>query len=87
VQRIRQDGVPVVGFTWYSLLDQLDWDISLREKRLSVNACGLYDLDRKIRPVGESYKMLIREFGQITMMPHGEIFEFTDRPSTLKVEK
>ena len=60
VQRIRQDGVPVVGFTWYSLLDQLDWDISLREKRLSVNACGLYDLDRKIRPVGESYKLLLK---------------------------
>ncbi|UOQ78912.1 family 1 glycosylhydrolase [Hymenobacter sp. 5516J-16] len=87
VQRIRQDGVPVVGFTWYSLLDQLDWDISLAEKRLSVNACGLYDLDRKIRPVGKSYKMMIREFGQITIMPHGEMFEFTTRPATLKVEK
>lgn len=86
VTRIRQDGVPVVGFTWYSLLDQLDWDISLAEKRLSVNPCGLYDLDRKIRPVGESYKMMIREFGQITMVPHGELFEISPRPASLKVD-
>ena len=57
------------------------------EKRLSVNACGLYDLDRKIRPVGESYKMMIEEFGQITIVPHAEMFEFTSRPATLKVEK
>jgi hypothetical protein len=86
VTRIRQDGVPVVGFTWYSLLDQLDWDISLAEKRLAVNPCGLYDLDRRIRPVGESYKMMIREFGQITMVPHGELFEISPRPASLKVD-
>jgi len=24
--RVRNDGVPVVGFTWYSLTDQMDWD-------------------------------------------------------------
>ena len=86
VTRIRQDGVPVVGFTWYSLLDQLDWDISLAEKRLAVNPCGLYDLDRKIRPVGEGYKMMIREFGQITMVPHGELFEISSQPASLKVD-
>ncbi|RTQ47226.1 glycosyl hydrolase family protein [Hymenobacter gummosus] len=86
VTRIRQDGVPVVGFTWYSLLDQLDWDVSLAERRLAVNPCGLYDLDRKIRSVGESYKMMIREFGQITMVPHGELFEISPRPAALKVD-
>ncbi|WP_375437470.1 family 1 glycosylhydrolase [uncultured Hymenobacter sp.] len=86
VMRIRQDGIPVIGFTWYSLLDQLDWDISLAEKRLTVNACGLYDLDRKIRPVGESYKMLIREFGQITMVPYAEMFAINSQPAVLKVK-
>ncbi|UOQ66393.1 family 1 glycosylhydrolase [Hymenobacter volaticus] len=86
VMRIRQDGIPVIGFTWYSLLDQLDWDISLAEKRLTVNACGLYDLDRKIRPVGESYKMMIREFGQITMVPYAEMFAVTSQPAILKVK-
>ncbi len=48
---MRADGVPVVGFTWYSLTDQVDWDVELAEQRGRVNACGLYDLDRNPRPV------------------------------------
>jgi len=86
VLRMRRDGVPVLGFTWYSLIDQVDWDVQLAVKRGTVNACGLYDLDRKIRPVGESYKQLLREFGQITVVPHGELFDVTTRDARLKVE-
>ena len=59
MHRLKQDGVPIVGFTWYSLTDQIDWDTALREKNNRVNECGLYDLDRKIRPVGKEYKRLI----------------------------
>ncbi len=59
VLRVRNDGVPIVGFTWYSLTDQVDWDTALREKNGRVNPLGLYDLDRKIRPVGRAYKKLI----------------------------
>jgi beta-glucosidase len=65
VLRVRNDGVPVVGFTWYSLTDQTDWDSALCEKRGNVNPLGLYDLDRKIRPVGEAYKKLIREWRDV----------------------
>jgi beta-glucosidase/6-phospho-beta-glucosidase/beta-galactosidase len=86
VLRLRKEGVPVLGFTWYSLIDQLDWDTGLAEKNGNVNACGLFDLDRKPRAVAEAYKMLLQEYGQITMVPHGELFEVTDRPATLKVE-
>jgi beta-glucosidase/6-phospho-beta-glucosidase/beta-galactosidase len=53
VLRVRNDGIPVVGFTWYSLTDQVDWDTALRENNGRENPLGLYDLDRKIRPVGE----------------------------------
>ena len=48
--RLREDGVPIIGFTWYSLTDQVDWDSALRDDAGHVNALGLYDLDRKIRP-------------------------------------
>ncbi len=57
--RLKEDGVPLLGFTWYSLTDQVDWDTALRENNGSINKLGLYDLDRKIRPVGEAYKKLI----------------------------
>ena len=39
ILRMRADGVPVLGFTWYSLIDQVDWDSELTEKRgTSTNA-------------------------------------------------
>lgn len=60
--RLRQDGVPIVGFTWYSLTDQIDWDIALREERNNVHPVGLYDLNRQPRMVGQEYRKLIREW-------------------------
>lgn len=65
VIRVRNDGVPIVGFTWYSLTDQVDWDIALRENNGTVNPLGLYDLNRNIRPVGEAYKQLIKDWREV----------------------
>jgi beta-glucosidase/6-phospho-beta-glucosidase/beta-galactosidase len=65
VLRVRNDGVPVLGFTWYSLTDQVDWDTTLRENNGRVNALGLYDLERRIRPVGEVYRQLIRDWQRV----------------------
>ncbi|SOD96603.1 family 1 glycosylhydrolase [Spirosoma fluviale] len=86
VMKMRRDGVPVLGFTWYSLIDQIDWDSQLGELNNHVNECGLFDLDRKPRPVAEAYKSLLNEFGQITVVPYGEVLELTDRPARLKVQ-
>jgi beta-glucosidase/6-phospho-beta-glucosidase/beta-galactosidase len=68
---LKQEGVPIVGFTWYSLTDQVDWDTALRENAGRVNPLGLYDLQRKIRPVGEAYRDLIREWKEI--LPTGSL--------------
>lgn len=65
VLRVRNDGVPVMGFTWYSLIDQVDWDSALRFNNGNVNPLGLYDLNRNIRPVGEAYKKLIQDWGAV----------------------
>lgn len=65
VLRVRNDGVPIVGFTWYSLTDQVDWDCALREDNGRVNALGLYDLDRNIRPAGVAYRDLIRDWASV----------------------
>lgn len=65
VLRIRNDGIPIVGFTWYSLTDQVDWDSALRETRGNVNPLGLYDLDRNIRAVGRAYKQLIHDWREV----------------------
>ncbi|SNS15382.1 Beta-glucosidase/6-phospho-beta-glucosidase/beta-galactosidase [Noviherbaspirillum humi] len=65
VLRVRNDGVPIVGFTWYSLTDQVDWDSALRENNGNVNPLGLYDLNRNIRAVGAAYRQLISDWRQV----------------------
>jgi beta-glucosidase/6-phospho-beta-glucosidase/beta-galactosidase len=65
VLRVRNNGVPLIGFTWYSLTDQVDWDTGLAEDNGHVNALGLYDLDRKIRPVGITYRELVHAWMQV----------------------
>jgi len=65
VLRIRNVGIPTVGFTWYSLTDQVDWDTALREQNGNVNPLGLFDLDRNIRAVGTAYKKLIDDWREL----------------------
>jgi len=65
VLRIRNVGIPTVGFTWYSLTDQVDWDTALRQRNNRVHPVGLYDLDRNIRPVGLAYKQLIANWRDV----------------------
>ncbi|QPQ54971.1 family 1 glycosylhydrolase [Allosphingosinicella flava] len=65
VLRVRDNGIPIVGFTWYSLIDQVDWDSLLRTKAGTVNRRGLFDMDRNIRPVGRAYKKLIARWEEV----------------------
>ena len=86
IMRMREDNIPVVGFTWYSLTDQVDWDITLAEKRDKVNECGLYDLDRNPRPVSHAYRQLLAEHGHIGIVPRAPMLALTDRPADLKMQ-
>lgn len=63
--RLKQDGVPLLGFTWYSLIDQVDWDTALREDNGNVNSLGLYDINRNIRDAGKAFKKIIMEWRYI----------------------
>jgi hypothetical protein len=83
---MRKDRVPVLGFTGYSLIDQVDWHIELAEVKGIVNECGLFDVNRKARPVALAYREFLKQFGQITRVPYGEMFEITRRRAHLKVE-
>jgi len=59
VQLLRKSGVPLVGFTWYSLTDQIDWSIAMSQAVGIVYPVGLFDLNREARTVGLAYKHLI----------------------------
>ncbi|GGE97405.1 hypothetical protein [Sphingomonas prati] len=64
-------GLPICGMTWYSVTDQIDWDVALRERNGTVNALGLYDLDRNIRSVGSAYRRLIQQWSDTPVLLHG----------------
>jgi beta-glucosidase/6-phospho-beta-glucosidase/beta-galactosidase len=59
---MRASGIPVTGFTWYSLTDQIDWQHALRVERNDLHAVGMYDLERRVRPVGQRYREIVRQW-------------------------
>ena len=58
---MRDAGLPIRGFCWYSLTDQVDWDTCMREANDTVNSFGLVDMARVRRPVGHAYEALARQ--------------------------
>jgi hypothetical protein len=65
---MRSSNIPVVGFTWYSLIDQVDWNVGLGRPLGNVNPVGLFDLNRDPRPVGQAYQHLLRMFRSETLL-------------------
>jgi len=63
--RLIQDGIPIIGFTWYSLTHQVDWDTALREDNGRIHEVGLFDLERNEMPVGRAYRRLIRQWKDV----------------------
>lgn len=59
VQLLRSAGAPIIGFTWYSLTDQIDWNRAIKDSFGIIFPVGLFDLNRDPRMVGLSYKQLI----------------------------
>jgi beta-glucosidase/6-phospho-beta-glucosidase/beta-galactosidase len=62
IRLIKQDGVPVVGFTWYSLHDQVDWNIGLTQALGNVNPVGLFDLNRDPRTAAIAYRQILQMY-------------------------
>lgn len=63
--RLREDGVPIIGFTWYGLVDMIDWDSALTKLRGHVNDVGLYTLDRRERKVAKEFRRLVETYSHL----------------------
>ncbi len=64
VQQLAAANVPVVGFTWFPLIDTIDWQHALRVSRGDVDRIGLHSLDRAPRAVAGAYAELIASAGR-----------------------
>jgi hypothetical protein len=60
LDRMVVDGLPVRGICWYSRGDQFDWDSALTRPVGEVTEVGLFDADRRSRPVADAYAALAR---------------------------
>jgi beta-glucosidase/6-phospho-beta-glucosidase/beta-galactosidase len=60
LDRLAADGLPVRGICWYSRGDQYDWDTALTRPVGDVTSVGLFDADRRPRPVADAYAALAR---------------------------
>jgi beta-glucosidase/6-phospho-beta-glucosidase/beta-galactosidase len=69
IMALRRSGIPVMGFTWFSLTDRTDG--VLGSEKGEAEPVGLYDLDRRIRPVGEAYRDLISANRATAALPIG----------------
>ena len=47
---------------------------------------GLYDFERRPRPVAGACKHLLEELGQMALVPHAELLIVNDGPTRLKTE-
>ena len=50
---MRGDALPVRGLCWYSRGDQYDWRTALSNPTGVVTEVGLFDADRRARPVAD----------------------------------
>lgn len=56
--RLRSEGRPARGLCWYSRGDQFDWQTALIEPTGAVTEVGLFDTDRRARPVADRFSEL-----------------------------
>ncbi len=77
IELIRRDGVPVVGFTWYSLIDQVDWNIGLSKPLGNIFPVGLFDLNREPRAVAQAYKHLVKTYDGKIELSNAEVQALT----------
>jgi hypothetical protein len=59
---LGERGLPVRGICWYSRGDQFDWDSALTRPVGSVTEVGLFDVDRRPRPVAADYAALAARY-------------------------
>lgn len=62
LERLGDAGLPVRGICWYSRGDQFDWDTALTVPAGVVTTVGLFDANRRARPVAEAYRKLAQRF-------------------------
>jgi hypothetical protein len=58
ILRLRREGFPIRGFTWYGLVNHVDWDSVLTVDAGRENACGMVSLARRPNRIYRRFREL-----------------------------
>jgi beta-glucosidase len=58
ILRLRREGFPIRGFTWYGLVNHVDWDSTLTVDAGRENACGMVSLARRPNRIYRRFREL-----------------------------
>jgi len=47
VRKLRSEGVPMIGYTWWPLVDHIDWDGAMLHQIGRIHNVGIYQLQRE----------------------------------------
>ncbi|MDB6057050.1 MAG: glycosyltransferase, partial [Verrucomicrobiales bacterium] len=47
VRRLRSEGIPIIGYTWWPLVDHVDWDGAMLHQIGRIHNVGMYRLQRE----------------------------------------
>jgi len=80
-KRLRSEGVPMLGYTWWPFFDNVDWDGALLHHIGKIHDVGLYNLKRqkdgllkRVRaPLAEMFSEMIKSSDQLV----GELAEIS----------
>ena len=72
VRQARGEGIPVIGITWWGLIDQVDWAENLRRFRYQIDATGLYRLEWRDGRLDRVPTAALAAWRRYTEMPVGD---------------
>ncbi|HLL89157.1 MAG TPA: family 1 glycosylhydrolase [Tepidisphaeraceae bacterium] len=67
IRRLREEGIPMLGYIWWPMLDQLDWDGAMTHRIGKLHEVGLFKLTRqkdgtltrKATPLVDQFKEIV----------------------------
>lgn len=88
--KLRAEGVPVIGYTWWPLLDHLDWDGAMLHHIGRIHHVGIYRLERDcigemkrvVTPLKEDFEALIQRGDEAV-----GVLSLEQQPETPKIRK
>jgi beta-glucosidase/6-phospho-beta-glucosidase/beta-galactosidase len=65
-RRLRGEGIPMLGYFWWPLIDQVDWDGALTHRVGKIHEVGLFNLRRQSSGTLERHATpLVKQFAEI----------------------